>query len=198
MPQPSDHRANKAPCRKYAVSGQCPAYREITSSRRATGEGRQIVMCHSGSHASGEMIYVLIFIYIYIRIYIYTYISVCILYIYIYTYISVCVCACHYNIHTSACIICDWKRKRTCLSLPSFKQQAVPDRFSQPLRLTGPTFLTKLIQGHLTQSQPRSQPRHLYATPRSLPFLLKEMVCFSRSNIEPGTKIPMFGAGKGL
>ena len=131
-----------------------------------------------------------IYIRIYTYVYIYTYISVCILYIRIY----LCVCACHYNIHTSACIICDWKRKRTCLSLPSFKQQAVPDRFSQPLRLTGPTFLTKLIQGHLTQSQ----PRHLYATPRSLPFLLKEMVCFSRSNIEPGTKIPMFGAGKGL
>ena len=34
------------------------------------------------------------------------------------------------------------------------------------------------------------QPRHLYATPRSLPFLLKEIVCFSRSNIEPGTPIP--------
>ena len=116
MPQPSDHRANKAPCRKYAVSGQCPAYREITSSRRATGEGRQIVMCHSGSDASGEMIYVLIFIYIYTYIYIYVYIYIriyiriylCVyniyIRIYIYTYIYIRIYLCVYYIYVYICV----------------------------------------------------------------------------------------------
>ena len=85
-----DESPRCAPCRKCAVSSQCPAYQEITSAI-ATG-WREKGMFHSGSHTSGEMIYVFIYMYIwYVHMYIHVYIYVC---------MYICMCSiCRIGIH---------------------------------------------------------------------------------------------------